>query len=104
MTRPTMSFAEALDHTRGGTAVLTFTDNQWILVYAPNAIVKRKRWAIEWGMAPNDVVQPLVDACDAADTAMNNGQYLLDTSTLSYASTRAVVWLRAYQRNNPIDS
>jgi len=51
MTRPTFSFAEALDHARGGTAVLTFTDNQWILVYAPNAIVKRKRWAIECGMA-----------------------------------------------------
>jgi len=52
MTRPTMSFAEALDHTRGGTAVMTFTpDNQWIQVFAPNTIVKRKRWAMAWGMA-----------------------------------------------------
>ena len=87
-----------MDETKRAESSLQFAAVQFVYA-ARNVANDLKRLK-----APNDVVQPLVDACDAADTAMNNGQYLLDTSTLSYASTRAVVWLRAYQRNNPIDS
>jgi hypothetical protein len=48
MMRPTMSFAEALNHVKIRAVEYT-RDNQLILVFPPNTIVKRKRWAMVLG-------------------------------------------------------